>query len=152
MKIEILEGGGAGVEKGMLDIAGLRHHKALDRRCCDRRFWVSRLSRKGCNEWQRGNDIADISVRYAKTSCQTRNSLTKGSKPHICKKCARKPKEQHSEEITITRIYSVLSYHNLSRDTSKDAGEILPKHTRAGSFGGTDCARRFYEISPIKWD
>jgi len=51
----------------------------------------------------------------------------KGHAAHICKKCTRKSKAQQSEEIIITRIYSVLSYCNLSRDHRK----MLEKHSRS---------------------
>jgi len=43
----------------------------------------------------------------------------KGHTAHICKKCARKPKEQQSEEIVLNRIYRVYQYHNLSRDNRR---------------------------------
>ena len=52
----------------------------------------------------------------------------KGHAAHICKKCTRKSKARKSEEIAITRIYSVLSYPNLSRDHRK----MLEKYSRSG--------------------
>lgn len=39
----------------------------------------------------------------------------KGHATHICKICAKKPKEQQAEEIAINRIYRVYRYANLSR-------------------------------------
>ncbi len=53
----------------------------------------------------------------------------KGHAAHICKKCTRKSKAQQSEEIAITRIYSVLSYCNLSRDHRK----MLENYTHSRS-------------------
>ena len=52
----------------------------------------------------------------------------KGHAAHICKKCTTKQKARKSEEIAITRIHSVLSYHNLSRDNR----EMLEKYSRSG--------------------
>lgn len=43
----------------------------------------------------------------------------KGHAAHICKICAKKPKEQQSEEIALNRIYSVYGYPNLSRDNRR---------------------------------
>jgi hypothetical protein len=43
----------------------------------------------------------------------------KGHAAHICKKCAKKPKEQQSEEIALNRIYHVYQYQNLSRDNRR---------------------------------
>jgi len=51
----------------------------------------------------------------------------KGHAAHICKKCTTKQKARKSEEIAITRIHSVLSYHNLSRDNR----EMLEKYSRS---------------------
>jgi len=43
----------------------------------------------------------------------------KGHAAHICKKCAKKTKEQQSEEIALNRIYHVYQYQNLSRDNRR---------------------------------
>jgi len=43
----------------------------------------------------------------------------KGHAAHICKKCAKKPKEQQSGEIALNRIYHVCHYQNLSRDNRR---------------------------------
>ena len=37
----------------------------------------------------------------------------------VNKKCAKKPKEQQSEEIALNRIYHVYQYQNLSRDNRR---------------------------------
>ena len=52
----------------------------------------------------------------------------KGHAAHICKKCTRKAKARKSEDTAITRIYSVLSCPNLSRDDR----EMLEKYARSG--------------------
>jgi methionyl-tRNA synthetase len=43
----------------------------------------------------------------------------KGHAAHICKECAKKPKERQSEEIALNRIYHVCHYQNLSRDNRR---------------------------------
>ena len=44
---------------------------------------------------------------------------SKGYTTHICKACAKKPKEQQAEEIALMRIYHVYLYGNLSRNNRK---------------------------------
>jgi len=51
----------------------------------------------------------------------------KGHAAHICKKCAKKTKEQQSEEIALNRIYHVYQYQNLSRDNRR----MLEKYTHS---------------------
>ena len=91
----------------------------------------------------------------------------KGHAAHICKKCARKSKVQQSEEIAITRIYSVLSYHNLSRDNRKmlekysrsknervrsEALVVLSAFTRYPPSGGIECAEEDFPDEKISDD
>jgi len=51
----------------------------------------------------------------------------KGHAAHICKKCAKKLKEQKSEELALNRIYHVCQYQNLSRDNRR----MLEKYTHS---------------------
>ncbi len=129
MKIEILEGGGAGVEKGMLDIAGLRHHKALDRRCCDRRFGVSRLSRKGCNEWQRGNDIADISVGMRKHPAKREILWQRVASPTSARN-AQGNQRNNSQKRSSSPAFTVYFHTTTSRGTLRKMLEKYPRSTR----------------------
>ncbi|MEA1944538.1 MAG: hypothetical protein U9N07_04285 [Euryarchaeota archaeon] len=91
----------------------------------------------------------------------------KGHAAHICKKCARKSKAQQSEEIAITRIYHVLSYHNLSRDNRRmlenythsrservrsEALTVLAAFTRYPPSGGIECAEEDFLSGEISDD
>lgn len=70
----------------------------------------------------------------------------KGPRSPYLQEIQRESKARKSEDIAITRIYSVYCHPKPFARRPRDAGETRPKLTRADSFDGTDRVRRFYKI------